>query len=190
MADLETVHATIDHTGITGAGAAADILDLPTVETDDTLVLAPDGAGGVEFRAETGGGGGSLTTVTAALTADRSIAGDSAYHDITDLTGMVLAAGTWMGFINVAVMSGGNAAVNIRVVDGSAVQYAEQEFVYINVFSIAASFAFHIPPFVLGGSATLKLQGFSGAAFTVKKVADQGTTPTKVMTNVTFLKIA
>lgn len=36
----------------------ADILDLPTVETDDTLVLAPDGAGGVEFRAEAGGGGG------------------------------------------------------------------------------------------------------------------------------------
>lgn len=38
-------------------GAVADILDLPTAETDTTLVLAPDGAGGVEFRAETGGGG-------------------------------------------------------------------------------------------------------------------------------------
>jgi hypothetical protein len=35
----------------------ADIL--PTAETDTSLVLAPDGAGGVEFRAETGGGGGS-----------------------------------------------------------------------------------------------------------------------------------
>ena len=38
-------------------GAVADILDLPTAETDTSLVLAPDGAGGVEFRAETGGGG-------------------------------------------------------------------------------------------------------------------------------------
>jgi hypothetical protein len=37
-------------------GNVADILDLPTAETDDTLVLAPDGAGGVEFRAEAGGG--------------------------------------------------------------------------------------------------------------------------------------
>jgi hypothetical protein len=36
-----------------------DIEDLATAEMDDTLVLAPDGAGGVEFRAETGGGGGS-----------------------------------------------------------------------------------------------------------------------------------
>jgi hypothetical protein len=45
---------------VTISGASvADILDLPTAETDDTLVLAPDGAGGVEFRAETGGGGGS-----------------------------------------------------------------------------------------------------------------------------------
>lgn len=34
------------------AGSPADILDLPTVEMDDTLVLAPDGVGGVEFRAE------------------------------------------------------------------------------------------------------------------------------------------
>jgi hypothetical protein len=39
-------------------GSVADILDLPTAETDTTLVLAPDGAGGVEFRAETGSGGG------------------------------------------------------------------------------------------------------------------------------------
>lgn len=42
--------------------AVADILDLTTAETDDTLVLAPDGAGGVEFRAETGGGGGGVTS--------------------------------------------------------------------------------------------------------------------------------
>jgi hypothetical protein len=47
----------IDVTGLTGAGAPGDILDLATAETDDTLVLAPDGAGGVEFRAEAGGGG-------------------------------------------------------------------------------------------------------------------------------------
>lgn len=33
-------------------GAITEITDIPTAETDDTLVLAPDGAGGVEFRAE------------------------------------------------------------------------------------------------------------------------------------------
>lgn len=32
--------------------------ELSTTEMDTSLVLAPDGAGGVEFRAETGGGGG------------------------------------------------------------------------------------------------------------------------------------
>lgn len=34
-----------------------NVEDIATAETDATLVLAPDGAGGVEFRAETGGGG-------------------------------------------------------------------------------------------------------------------------------------
>ena len=44
---------------VEGSGTPADIVDIPTAETDTTLVLAPDGLGGVEFRAETGGGGGS-----------------------------------------------------------------------------------------------------------------------------------
>ena len=52
-------------------GAVADILDLPTAETDDTLVLAPDGAGGVEFRAESGGHG-AWTNYTPTLTASSS----------------------------------------------------------------------------------------------------------------------
>ena len=38
-------------------GSVAEITDIPTAELDDTLVLAPDGAGGVEFRAEAGGAG-------------------------------------------------------------------------------------------------------------------------------------
>jgi hypothetical protein len=38
-------------------GGGTEILDTPTAETDTALVLAPDGAGGVEWRAEAGGGG-------------------------------------------------------------------------------------------------------------------------------------
>lgn len=45
---------------VTSPAGVGDILDLPTAETDDTLVLAPDGAGGVEFRAEAGGGAAGL----------------------------------------------------------------------------------------------------------------------------------
>lgn len=47
-------------TWATLGGTVSEILDLPTAETDDSLVLAPDGAGGVEFRAEAGGSGGAL----------------------------------------------------------------------------------------------------------------------------------
>jgi hypothetical protein len=39
------------------AASATEILDIPTAETDTTLVLSPDGAGGVEFRPEAGGSG-------------------------------------------------------------------------------------------------------------------------------------
>jgi hypothetical protein len=51
-----------DHVhGMPASGGVAEITDLPTAEMDDTLVLAPDGAGGVEFRAETGGSGNVAT---------------------------------------------------------------------------------------------------------------------------------
>lgn len=48
------------------AGSVAEILDIPTAETNSTLVLAPDGAGGVEFRAESGGSGSATDEVNAA----------------------------------------------------------------------------------------------------------------------------
>lgn len=48
----------IDFTAFTVS--AGNIEDSSTAEMDDTLVLAPDGAGGVEFRAEAGGGGRTL----------------------------------------------------------------------------------------------------------------------------------
>jgi hypothetical protein len=44
----------VDVTGLPGSGSG-NIEDLTTAEMDDALVLAPDGAGGVEFRAEVGG---------------------------------------------------------------------------------------------------------------------------------------
>jgi hypothetical protein len=47
---------------IPGSGVT-EITDLPTAETDTSLVLAPDGAGGVEFRAETGGSGTAGTAI-------------------------------------------------------------------------------------------------------------------------------
>jgi hypothetical protein len=77
-------------------GGVADILDLPTAEMDDSLVLAPDGAGGVEFRAEAGGAGGGHTIEdeTTPLTARTKLsfagagvtATDDAGNDVTVVT--------------------------------------------------------------------------------------------------------
>lgn len=57
----KTLHLVDDDgtdTDLFAGTGVAEILSIPTAETDDTLVLAPDGAGGVEFRAEAAGGGG------------------------------------------------------------------------------------------------------------------------------------
>jgi hypothetical protein len=64
----------IDCTGLTGTGGAGgNIEDMPTAEMDDALVLAPDGAGGVEFRAESGGGGSGLSETPQTLTDQAAI---------------------------------------------------------------------------------------------------------------------
>ena len=71
----------IDVTGLTGAASPTEITDIPTAEMDDTLVLAPDGAGGVEFRAEAGGSG-VLT-----LFDDQLLASAAAAFDFTSIPG-------------------------------------------------------------------------------------------------------
>lgn len=48
------------------------IEDLGTAEPDDSLVLAPDGAGGVVFRAEAGGGGGTPTSEVPQVLTDQA----------------------------------------------------------------------------------------------------------------------
>lgn len=49
-----TGQALVKDSGTDGDASWHDIEDIATAEMDDTLVLAPDGAGGVEFRAEAG----------------------------------------------------------------------------------------------------------------------------------------
>jgi hypothetical protein len=84
---LATIADTLDFVGagvvasgtgttktITISGAAvADILDLPTAEMDDTLVYGPDGAGGVQARAEAGGGGGGGVTTPTVIQSYRGV---------------------------------------------------------------------------------------------------------------------
>lgn len=93
-------------------GTPADILDLPTAEMTATKVLAPDGAGGVEFRAEAGGltfsgakvhpsngtfGSGSYTAVPFAGTEDWDTDG---YHDpVTNNTRLTIPTGKGGKFV-------------------------------------------------------------------------------------------
>ena len=66
--DVEKHHTNHEEGGADELEAA----DLTTAEMDDTLVLAPDGAGGVEFRAEAGGGGGTGLSETPQVLTDQA----------------------------------------------------------------------------------------------------------------------
>lgn len=73
-------------------GNVADILDLPTVETDTDLRLAPDGAGGVEWAA-TGGGGNPLVYQRTRYTAgDITVSSTSAGADMSGIGDLTVAA--------------------------------------------------------------------------------------------------
>jgi hypothetical protein len=116
-------------------GGIADILDLATAETDTSLVLSPDGAGGVEFRAEAGGGSGIvLPTVLQtkavshgsgglAMTLDSVPAQDSLLVWIACQNGAVavpsLANVTWTQLFTDNVGGVGNLTIYTGVWDGS-----------------------------------------------------------------------
>ena len=138
------------------ASGVSDILDLPTAETDATLVLAPDGAGGVEFRAESGGGGGGLTPLYTDAPAIRlpddasytrfsqGDAGDGsvAYIDFTDGETTIVASIdgvdfavitlTYTGNILISPKSGGVINLNTSGSGSLVSQTGGDGFVFVN----------------------------------------------------------
>lgn len=94
-----------------GGSGVSDILDLPTAETDDTLVLAPDGAGGVEFRAETGGGSDPFTEVVKAT--NQTVTNNATLQDDTDLQFAVTASSVYLIEFYI-IYSGNNASGDFK----------------------------------------------------------------------------
>lgn len=156
-----------------------------TVPTPGTLNLsAPTSAGG-------GGGGGGVSTVDQDISADFTTASDNAWHDITGLTGISLADGTWICYVDIETAHSTHYGPVFRVWDGTTV-YAQAGILESSPITSAASTHWHFnsKPFVLGGSATMAVQVFSDTAFAIKKYPLRGADTTVVATHVTFLKIA
>jgi hypothetical protein len=156
-------------------GSVADILDLPTAETDDTLVLAPDGAGGVEFRAEAGGGG-SISYATADCTSDQAVTVDTP----TDAPGasISLAAGTWLIFGQLGLGgASGYAAMSITDSSNNPVAYGRSDGGQTELSCHAI-----VTP---GSTTTYKLRGWSSAGSIIKQDATNN-----VRTRITAIKLA
>ncbi len=152
-------HDTHDHTGIPGVGAPSEITDIPTAETDTTLRLAPDGAGGVEWAASAGA---SLTSVNAVLSGDVTMTTANTFYDGPN-TGS-LAAGTWlinykMHFLTPTTNS---QEMMTKLWDGSTVyDEAQQDN---SATTTGAGYVMQVVGFALvtlGSPATLKISGTS-----------------------------
>lgn len=150
--------------------SVADILDLPTAETDDTLVLAPDGAGGVEFRAETGGGYPTLTVADVIRTTDVSCGG-SAY---TDVVSLALSSGTWdiYAIANIVNSGSSNNTCFAAITDNSNTQIAQVQVGFVANAMVQAAPV--IAPGV-AGSQTIKLRVYATATCVATGSTNVGT---------------
>ncbi len=148
---------------------------------------------GVKWAAASGGGGGgSLTVVSVSLSSDFTVASDSAWHNITGLTGASLTAGTWLGFMTI---EHDNPSATIgpvfRIWDGTTT-YAQAGW---TAPQTPGNTSRGVPvlaavPIVLSGSQTLAGAVFSDTAFTIRKVPNRGGLTTPVGTTIWFVKIA
>lgn len=179
-------HDTHDHTGVPGVGTTiSDILDLTTAETDDSLVLAPDGAGGVEFRAETGGGGGSLTTSTNQLGANVTMTNPNQFYDGPSLS---LATGTWLLVASIYWSGEGSGSQGTaKLWDGStvissAVGYAPSGTGRVSIPLVGTV--------VLGGTTTIKVSMASDGGSTKMLAAANANSAGNNACTLTAVKIA
>lgn len=136
------------------------------------------------------GGPVAMTTVVAELSADFTTASDSAWHDITGLTGISLAAGTWIALVDIEnATAAAQYSPAFRLTDGTNTYAQANEFnTYVGT-PLGVHTEFAAKPFVLGSTTSLKLQVFSDTVFTIKKYPVRGADTGVIATKITFLKI-
>lgn len=132
-----------------------------------------------------GGGTPTIATGSADLSADVTLAA-GAWTDVLSLTP---AAGTWVFFGQLTALSGAVETVTIRIFDGTNEQgSAAMTIAGTGYYSSASCFS---GPLVLGGSTTIKLQGYtqSGATAATAKAAGTPSGSTKA-THLRAMRVA
>lgn len=170
------------------AVAITDVVDVPTAETDTTLVLAPDGAGAVEFRPEAPG----VPYVAQDIGGDFTTAADSAWHDVTGLTGVGLTTGTWIALLDLECEPPGVTSFGpaFRIWDATTTYAQGGYLVTTPAGAISSHYHLASKPFVVVGSITVAVQVFSDTAFTIKRYPTRGGISTAEASHVTFVKVA
>jgi hypothetical protein len=144
-----------------------------------------DSAGTVTTPNSSGGG---VTATNAPCTADTTIPNTSTYTDVTGCTAS-LAAGTYIGWVTIqwSTSAGGNVIVCKILAGATDIMIVEPRDETTGGQTVVN---FHIPPFVLGGTTTVKLQAAAAVQATIKRRAPDFNGNNIDSTVVTFLKIA
>lgn len=146
-------------------------------------------SGGTETALD-GAGSGSLSTVVQELSADFTTASDSAWHDVTGMTGISVGAGTWLTFVDVETEHSASFGPVFRITDGTTTYAQSGHLLTGPGVTLSNHLMFSSKPLVLGSTTTMKLQVFSDTAFKVKKFPSRGADSTAIATHITFLQIA
>ncbi len=164
--------------------------ELVSDDKDDVPFIFPGPQGQVGATGATGATG-AISNVTQAISADFTTASDSAWHDVTGLTGMSLVAGTWIAFVDIENASAAaQYSPAFRLTDGTTTYAQANEFnTYIGT-PLGVHTSFVSTPIVLGSTTSLKVQVYSDTVFTIKKYPVRGGDSGVVATRVTFLKVA
>jgi len=181
---------SIEGTNIVKAGAVTT--DGITMSTAKLLGRTTASTGAVEEISAGNGllmSSGSLTAaaytiVTQGISADFTTASDSAWHDVTGLTGISLVAGTWTATVDIEHVCTTNYGPVFRLTDGTTT-YAQMAYIGNYLATVSTHQTMNALPFALGSTTSVKVQVFSDTVFTIKKYptrgADSGIQATHVM---------
>lgn len=134
-------------------------------------------------------GGSGITTVAQDISADFGSATDSAWHDITGLTGIVLAIGTWVGYVDLEIDCGATYGPVFRVWDGTDT-YAQAGVLNGGIAGVSNHLSFGTKPLVLAAETTMAISVFTDTALTVKKYPNRGGLTSAIASHVTFIQVA
>lgn len=163
MADLETSHATLDHTGLTGVGssAAADVTFDATGLTNTSATDVQAAMEDFDAAITSGGGGGSKAHEIVAHAGNHNVTSTS-FADVdgtNDTLSITTAGGDLLVSFLASVSANGGATAGVDItVDGTRASGATNGLITSNAAAAVPLYCAYIVASVAAGAHTVRVQ--------------------------------